>query len=65
MAAGPWILLSLFPVNSNKGTCYRKLFLWITGVCKPKLVQEVWQDGGWALDSSLVVLVNSKKGTYF
>ncbi len=54
MSAGPWIPLLLFPVNSNKGTYYRKMYLWITGV-NQNLAQEVWQDGGWALDSSLVV----------
>jgi hypothetical protein len=32
---------------------------------KQKLVQFVWQDGGWALDSYLVVPANSNKVTYY
>jgi hypothetical protein len=32
MAAGPWIPLLLFNVDSNKGTCYKKMYSWITGV---------------------------------
>jgi hypothetical protein len=32
---------------------------------KQKLVQGVWQDGVWALDSSLVFPVNSNKGTCY
>ncbi len=52
MAAGPWIPLLLFHVDSNKGTCYRKMYIWKIGVKK------IWyrRSGGWALDSSFVFL---------